>query len=140
LNLYLDASVLVPTLVQEAASASVAGLLSRSDEGLIISELAAAEVSSAIGRLVRMSLLAESAGLGRLEAFDVWRMRDTERLDLQPPDFRLAANLVRRFELGLRAPDALHAAICQRAGLALVTLDARLARAASSLGIEVRVP
>jgi predicted nucleic acid-binding protein len=43
---------------------------------------------------------------------------------------------VRRFELMLRAPDALHAAACKRAGHRLVTLDKRLAAAAKDLGVE----
>jgi predicted nucleic acid-binding protein len=36
----------------------------------------------------------------------------------------------------LRAPDALHAAVCRRASLILVTLDRRLATAAEMLGVE----
>jgi hypothetical protein len=47
---------------------------------------------------------------------------------------------VRRFDLLLRAPDALHAAICRRLDLTLVTLDQRLAKAAREVGIEVNVP
>ena len=47
---------------------------------------------------------------------------------------------VRRFDLKLRAPDALHAAICRRLGMRLVTLDRRLAAAARALGIDVLVP
>ena len=40
----------------------------------------------------------------------------------------------------LRAPDALHAAICRRLGLTLVTLDRRLEAAARRLGLTVQVP
>jgi predicted nucleic acid-binding protein len=40
----------------------------------------------------------------------------------------------------LRAPDALHAAICRRLDLILVTLDRRLAKAALELGIDVTIP
>ena len=41
------------------------------------------------------------------------------------------------FDLGLRAPDALHAAICRRTGDRMVTLDRRLAAAAATLGVAV---
>jgi predicted nucleic acid-binding protein len=47
---------------------------------------------------------------------------------------------VRNFALGLRAPDALHAAVCRRADLTLVTLDRRLASAAEALDVRVVVP
>jgi uncharacterized protein len=53
---------------------------------------------------------------------------------------RLANTYVRRFKLKLRAPDALHAAICRRLELQLATLDRRLAAAARALGINVVVP
>jgi hypothetical protein len=64
----------------------------------------------------------------------------TEPIDIQPSDARLANTYVRRFDLLLRAPDALHAAICRRLDLTLVTLDQRLAKAAREVGIEVNVP
>ena len=47
---------------------------------------------------------------------------------------------VRSFDLGLRAPEAVHAAVCRRADLQLVTLDRRLAAAAEVLDIRVAVP
>ena len=55
-------------------------------------------------------------------------------------DLRLANHFVRRFELMLRAPDALHAAVCQRMGASLVTLDRRLADAARELSINALLP
>ncbi|HEY2621229.1 MAG TPA: PIN domain-containing protein [Acetobacteraceae bacterium] len=55
-------------------------------------------------------------------------------------DCRLANIFVRRFDLRLRVPDALHAAICRRLGMRLVTLDRRLAAAARTLEIDVLVP
>ncbi len=51
-----------------------------------------------------------------------------------------AGRLLERFELGLRAGDALHLAIAQRLGTPLVTLDRRLATAAAAVGLEVIVP
>ena len=44
---------------------------------------------------------------------------------------------MRRFELMLRAPHALHAALCRRANLTLLTLDRRLAAAA--LGVVAQL-
>jgi hypothetical protein len=75
----------------------------------------------------------------RLTDFDVWRAASTVNLDIRPADVRLANVFVRRFDLMLRAPDALHAAACQNANLLLVTMDQRLARAAEALGVRSRL-
>ena len=58
-------------------------------------------------------------------------------VDIAATDARLAYIYVRRFDLGLRAPDALHLAIARRLDATLVTLDRRLAAAAGELGIAV---
>ena len=58
---------------------------------------------------------------------------------LGSPTFMYGASIwyVRRFDLALRAPDALHLAIARRLDATLVTLDRRLAAAAGELGIAV---
>ncbi len=140
MSLYLDASVLVPTVVVEQASPAVVEfLLGRADD-LIVGDFAAAEVASALSRLVRMDRLRLTEALERLADFDAWRTGETENADVDLHDCRLANSYVRRFDLKLRAPDALHAAICRRLGLQLVTLDHRLVAAARELGIAVVVP
>ena len=53
---------------------------------------------------------------------------------------RLAYAYVRRFDLRLRALDALHLAIARRVDATLITLDRRLASAARELGIAVEMP
>ena len=110
------------------------------DGALIVGDLAAAEVASAFSRLVRVGTVLAAEAAARLADFDAWRAAATDTVDLQASDARLANILVRRFDLMLRAPDALHAAICRRTGNVLVTLDRRLARAAAELGIGVVVP
>jgi len=134
---YLDASVILPTLVEEPASAVVDRFMAATTETLVVSEFAAAEVASALSRLVRIGALDTADAAARLSDFDAWRATATVDLDLQASDVRLANVFVRRFELMLRAPDALHAAICRRSDLLLVTLDKRLAAAAVELGVRV---
>lgn len=140
MSLYLDASVVVPTLIEEGASASVAQFIRAASEPLIIGDFTAAEVASAISRLVRMALLTDRAAEARLSQFDTWRLAKTIDIDLRASDVRLAGLLVRRFDLAPRTPDALHVAICRRANHALVTLDNRLAAAATALGVGVCRP
>jgi predicted nucleic acid-binding protein len=135
---YLDASAILPTLIEEAGSKAIDDFIATAGEPLAISEFASAEVASALSRLVRAGLLEREDALARLADFDAWRVVATEAVDLQASDVRLANIFVRRFELMLRAPDALHAAICRRSDHLLVTMDRRLAEAAEVLGVRVR--
>ena len=139
MSAYLDASAILPTLVEEAGSGVVDRFLSAEAESLVVSEFAAAEVSSALSRLLRIGALEEQAVTVRLAQFDAWRTTSASDIDLQASDFRRARIFLRRFDLMLRAPDALHAAICRRADLLLVTLDRRLAAAAAELGVRTQL-
>ncbi|HKR88040.1 MAG TPA: type II toxin-antitoxin system VapC family toxin [Phenylobacterium sp.] len=136
---YLDASALLPMLIAEPGSAVVDAFVEAAADELVVSEFAAAEVASAISRLVRTDRLAADDAAARLADFDAWRAAATEDVELNAADVRLAHLYVRRFELMLRAPDALHAAICRRADLELITLDRRLATAAEALGVSTRL-
>ena len=139
MSAYLDASVILPTLIEESASARVDQYLFSASEPLVVSEFAAAEVASALSRLVRMAQMDSGEAAARLASFDVWRAASTEDIDIRPADVRLAHLFVRRFDLMLRAPDALHAAVCRRADFLLVTMDKRLANAAAALGVRNRL-
>ncbi len=57
LSVYLDASVLLPTLIAEPTTEAVYNCLGGDDRELLISDFAAAEVASALSRLVRMAQL-----------------------------------------------------------------------------------
>jgi predicted nucleic acid-binding protein len=140
LKIYLDASVLIAVLAEEPASAAVRRFLRAHREDRLISDFAAAEVASAIFRLLRMRLLTEGEGSARLADFDAWRAAASSPADMHAADARLAYAYVRRFALHLRAPGALHLAIAQRLGANLITLDKRMATAARELGVTVEMP
>jgi hypothetical protein len=140
LTFYLDTSVLLPTLIAEPTTKAVYEFLGRDNGELLISDFAAAEVASALSRLLRMALLAETDASARLADFDAWRAAMTSPVDIRASDVRLAYIYVRRFDLQLRAPDALHVAVARRLDAALVTLDRRMATAAWELGVAVEMP
>jgi uncharacterized protein len=140
LSSYLDTSVLLPTLIAEPTTEAVYDCLGADGQELLISDFAAAEVASALSRLVRMTLLTEPDASARLADFDAWRAAMSSPVDITASDARLAYIYARRFDLGLRAPDALHLAIARRLDLVLVTLDRRMAAAARELGVAVEVP
>jgi uncharacterized protein len=137
---YLDTSVLLPTLIAEPSTQAVYDCLGAVNRELLVSDFAAAEVASALSHLVRMELLAGADAFARLEDFDAWRATMSLPVDIGAADARLAYIYARRFELRLRAPDALHLAIARRLDATLVTLDRRLASAARELGIVVEQP
>ena len=136
MTVYLDASVLVPAFVADAGSAKVVEFLTSTPDERLVSEFAVAEVGSSLSRLVRMSDLTAGQAHEALAEFDNWRLATATTIDVQPVDVRHAGSIVRRFELGIRAPDALHLAVCNRLGATLVTMDRRLAQAARVSGVE----
>jgi uncharacterized protein len=137
---YFDASVMIPILVKEPASAAVDAFVLAVQHKPWVSDFAAAEVASAVSRLVRTGRLQASDGAACLSDFDVWRVAMTQPAETHAADVRLAGVFVRRFDLALRVPDALHLAIARRLDVSLVTLDRRLAAAARTLDIAVEVP
>ena len=115
-------------------------LLTEEEGSARLADFAAAEVASTLSRLVRMALLTRADATARLADFDAWRAAMSSPVDIGASDARLAYIYVRRFDLGLRAPDALHLAIARRLDATLVTLDRRLAAAGRELGVAVEVP
>ncbi len=140
MSAYLDASVLLPAIKEEATSDAVDRFLSDWRGATVVSEFAAAEVASALSRFVRMGHLDGDEAAEFLAKFDAFRAQTSAPCDLRAGDARLANTYVRRFDLMLKAPDALHAAICCRLDLTLITLDRRLATAGDALGLKVHIP
>lgn len=132
--IYLDTSVIVPLFLPERRSLEAENLIVLKQ--IIVSDLAGAEFSSAIAMAVRVGRLKENAARQVLAQFDDWIADQALSAETQREDFLAAIGLIRRFDLGLRTPDALHIAIAMRAGAKLLTFDAKMAEAASALGLE----
>ena len=140
MTVYLDASVLVATLIVEAKGDAAVDYVQGLDEPPIVTGFAAGEVASAISRAVRTGRVAVDLAVQRLEAFDAFRAVSCQTISLGEIDIDAAAKLVRHFDLKLRMPDALHLTVSKRHGLVLATFDLQLARAAHALGVEVAIP
>lgn len=137
MSLYLDASVLLSIVNDEEPSKTVERFLAAAGTSLWVSEFASGEVASAFSRLARMGNLTSERAQEGLVAYDGWVAAEANTIDVEGQDVRLATRFVRRFDLVLRAPDALHLAICRRLGATMATLDRRLAVAARALDIAV---
>ncbi len=140
MSLYLDANIIVALLTLEPLSERAVDFLQNNRESLIVSDFAAAEFVSAIARRVRTRETTIEDARRDLADFEVWVARSTERTDLDPGDIGAATGYLRRLDLALVTPDALHIAIARRLDATLVTFDRGMAVAARTLGMAVAMP
>lgn len=75
-----------------------------------------------------------------LSNLDTWVARSAARVEISPGDVAAATTFLRRLDLTLRTPDALHIAIAQRINATLVTFDRQMAASARALGMAVSTP
>ncbi|MGC4173801.1 type II toxin-antitoxin system VapC family toxin [Demequina sp.] len=124
---YLDTSAALKLLVEEAESDAFARFVTEEQPGLVASFLLETELRRAAQRQPAITQEAVSgllAGVGMLDA--------------PPGDFREAGLIPGQ---NLRSLDALHLVAAIRAGVdQLLTYDARMAGAASALGLTVHAP
>lgn len=135
MSLYLDASALLPLFIEETRTEQAHACLR--GNVLIISDFAIAEFSSGVARRTRAGEIDESGATTVFAALDAWTVNATRREALTAGDVNVAISLVRRLDLGLRAPDAINIAIAQRCDASLLTFDEKMARSARSLGMTV---
>jgi uncharacterized protein len=134
---YLDTSVLVSLLWNDAHTSRALAYIAAARPSLVVSDLAEAEFAATAARLVRMAAMTHDEALALFGLFDAWTAREGQRVAAMPADMALATAWIRRLDLNLRAPDALHIALADRLDGVLVTFDAGMAAAALALGVTV---
>lgn len=137
MSVYLDVNVLVALFVvdphNERAERAISGL----NDDLFVSILSVAEFSAVIARRVRARDLLASEARTVFSNFDLWCASHTSQVDVDKMDLSAATALIRRLDLPIRTPDALHIAISARIGCALLTFDTKMAKVARALGIRI---
>lgn len=136
MSVYLDASVLVAMFMAEQSTSRADRFLRSTSQVLVVSDLAAAEFSSALARRVRMGELISERARVAFAGFDAWISSTTQRLETSGADLRTAEAFIRRLDLPLRTPDAMNIAIARRAEASLATFDEKMRRAAEVLGVR----
>jgi uncharacterized protein len=134
---YLDTSLLVAALTNEAETGRVQAWLAGQDaDGIAISDWVTTEFSSALSIKLRAGQIEP---VHRADALAMFTRLSADSLTVLPVSglqFRTAARFADQYALGLRAGDALHLAICADHGATLCTLDRRLSEAGPALGVK----
>lgn len=136
---FVDTSIVIAFYLPEAYSQQVQALYANQPVP-IISNLVEVEVVSVFSRLVRtQSLSLEGAQQAAALFSSHVEQGFYRRLGLHTGHYRTARDYITRFDLPLKAPDALHLAAAALEQLPLVTADRQLARNAETLGIAVEL-
>ena len=137
---YLDTSVMVALLLQDAHSSKAEAWLIRARPTFMVSDFCTVEFAAVVSRRVRTNqLTTETANLA-LRRFDDWLSRTVQIVRCAPEQLALAGQIVRDFTSKLSAPDAMHLAITRHSGATLATFDDRLAEAARRHAVPVMIP
>ncbi len=135
MTIYLDASVAVALFTDDAHSERARRVAAAGQ--LVVSDLTAAEFSSALATHYRNGRAKEADVRTAFAMFDRWCETAPERVEVLASDVRGAEALIRRLDDGLRTPDATHLVIALRLGVSLATFDKPMARGAARLGLRV---
>lgn len=133
---YLDTNAIIGLLTADPLTPRVRAVLAQSIDPLIISDFAAVEFAAVVGRKVRSATIMRQHGMDAIALLDQWSARVT-RVPLGSNDVARADQFLRRLDLPLQAPDAIHIAIAERLAATLVTFDRQMAAAARTLGLTV---
>ncbi len=137
MSVYLDVNVIVPLFAVDLLGDRAEKALRKLHDDVVVSDFCAAEFSSVIARRVRTRDLPAEEARTAFSNFDNWCAQYARRVEIDTLDVSGASSLMRRLDLSLRTPDALHLAIVHRTSCKLLTFDKSMVSAAQALGIEI---
>jgi predicted nucleic acid-binding protein len=133
----VDTSVLTAGYCPEPGSARAQALLQECTP--VVSQVVRLELASAVAKKVRMNALPLGEAKNVVRQFQEHvRGGVFEVVPIEGNHFETATAWMASFKTPLRALDALHLAVAHAEGLPVVTADAKLARAAATLGVAVQ--
>lgn len=137
MSIYLDTSFVFALMVEDSHSNRANAFLQDRQDELIVSDFAAAEFSAAVARHVRTGKATPQAAKAMFADFDTRVYLFAQRAETETWAVKAAEAFIRRLDLNLKAPYALHLAIARRVGATLATFDQQMIANAGVLGIPV---
>lgn len=138
--LYLDTSLIVAALSNEAMTLRAQAWLGEQDPALLlISEWTVTEVSSAMAIKLRTGQLTVQQRAAALAMFHKLVAESFTVAEVTGGQFRAAARFADQHALGMRAGEALHLAIASEHGAIVETLDRKLAEVGPRLGVPTHL-
>ena len=137
---YLDTAVVLTLFVNEPTSRSVENWLAARRQPLAFSDWGLTECASALALKLRRGEIDIELAKRCFAAITAFAHESCELIACATHHQTEAQRLLSRFDLPLRAGDALHLAVSQHAEATLVTYDKLLAASARSVGAKVRDP
>jgi predicted nucleic acid-binding protein len=138
--LYLDTAVVLTLFVNEPTSRAVEDWLAARRQALAFSDWGLTECASALALKLRRGEIDIEFAKRCFAAIATFVHESCEFIACAPHHQAEAQRLLSRFDLPLRAGDALHLAISQHAEATLVTYDKLLTSSANAIGAKVRDP
>jgi uncharacterized protein len=130
---YFDTSVIFSLHILDTNTEKLTEISSKLRGGFAISAWTRTEIASALGIMVRrkdLSAMDAHAAFEDMQAF----CNKAQNLPVTAAAYDLATRWMQDFDLGLRASDALHGAICKLNKAQLFTADHGLVKAMQHLG------
>lgn len=135
MSVYIDASALTAILVREPGWQGIAEWLAMQDGALVYSNFGFGEFRSALGNQVRRREATPDYAIALVATARSY-LAPWTLIDITSPDITDAGDMLERFDLGLRLPDAIHIAVARRLDLTLVSTDVRQVFGARAFGVE----
>lgn len=130
---YFDTSIILSLHIADVHTGPVTTIVSAMRGGFAVSAWTRTEIASALGIMVRrkdIGAMNAQAAFDDMQAF----CDDAQTLPVTAVAYDLATRWMLDFDLGLRAGDALHGAICKINKARLFSADSGLVRALRKLG------
>jgi uncharacterized protein len=133
--LYLDTALLLSLHLYDSKTDAVTKAVSKDKYEFAVSAWGIAEAGSALGILVRRKEIEPKLATEVFENIELF-VAESQMIAIESNTFRTATQWLKDFDLGFRAGDAVHAAVCKLHDITLATTDRQCIQALKKLQVK----